>query len=86
MFYTYVLKSVNHEYHYKGHCENINRRLKEHNSGLTKSIKKFRSFILVYFDEFSTREEAVKREKYFKSVAGRLFLKHKIVELNNTKE
>ena len=78
MFYTYVLKSITHEYYYKGHCEDINKRLKEHNSGFTKSIKKYRPFVLVYFEEFLTREEAIRRERYFKTGAGRAFVKYKI--------
>ncbi len=27
MFYAYVIKSVNHDFFYKGHCENIEERL-----------------------------------------------------------
>jgi putative endonuclease len=30
MYYTYVLKSLNCDYYYKGHCENLDKRLKEH--------------------------------------------------------
>ena len=78
MFYAYVIKSVNHDYFYKGHCEDLNLRIKQHNLGMTKSIIAFLPFELVYFEEFETRGEAVKREKYFKSSAGRRFLKAKI--------
>jgi putative endonuclease len=35
-------------------------------------------FELVYFEEFETRNEARAREKYFKSAAGRRFLKSKL--------
>jgi len=51
----------------------------QHNSGLTKSIKNKIPFIVVYFEEFLKREEAIKREKYFKSAAGRKFLKSKLI-------
>jgi putative endonuclease len=78
MFYAYVLKSVNHDFYYKGHCENLEERLKEHNSGKTVSIKPYIPFELVYREEFNTREEAVIREKYFKSSAGRRYLKNKL--------
>ncbi len=50
-------------------------RLKQHNGGMTQSIKNNAPFEIVYFEEFTTREEAIKREKYFKSAAGRRFLK-----------
>jgi putative endonuclease len=75
MFYTYVVRSTDTGYLYKGHCENLEKRLKQHNSGMTQSIRKYAPFELVYFEEFSTREEAVRREKYFKTAAGRRFLK-----------
>jgi len=78
MFYAYVIKSVSIDYFYKVHCEDLEIRLKQHNSGMTESIKPYIPFKIVYFEEFTTREEAIKREKYFKSAAGREFLKSKM--------
>ena len=52
--------------------------MKEHNSGMTTSIKKYIPFEIVYFEEFETRKEAIVREKYFKSAAGRRYLKNKL--------
>jgi putative endonuclease len=71
MFYSYVRKSKVTNYYYKCHCENLEKRLKEHNAGMTASIKTSVPFELLYFEEFETREEAFAREKYFKSAAGR---------------
>ena len=79
MYYAYVLKSLKFDFYYKGHCQNIEERLVQHNSGMTSSIKKYAPFKVVYFEEFESREEAIKREKYFKSAAGRRFLKTKLV-------
>ena len=78
MFYTYVIKSITHDFYYKGHCQNIEKRLAEHNNGVTKSIKPYIPFKLVYLEEFTDREDAIKKEQYFKSAAGRRFLKRKI--------
>ena len=78
MFYAYVIKSVISPYYYKGHCEDLDERLKEHNSGMTHSIKRFIPFEIVYFEEFETREEAIRRERYLKTAAGRRFLKSKL--------
>ena len=69
-FYAYILKSVNHNKHYYGHTSDLNRRLAEHNIGLSKFTKKYIPWELVYFEEFPTRSEAMRREKYFKSLAG----------------
>ena len=78
MFYAYVLKSINHDFYYKGHCENLNERLLQHNSGMTDSIRPYIPFRIVYSEQCNTREDAIKREKYFKSAAGRRFLKTKL--------
>ncbi len=77
MYYAYVIKSLSHEYFYKGHCENLDLRLKQHNAGMTKSNIPYLPFELFYYEGFVTREEAIIREKYFKTAAGRRFLKNK---------
>jgi putative endonuclease len=78
MVYAYVIKSLNHDFFYKGHCEDLKERLQQHNSGMTESIRPYIPFELVYKEEFKTREEAVIREKYFKSSAGRRYLKNRM--------
>jgi putative endonuclease len=78
MFYAYVIKSVDHDFYYKGHCENLEERLKQHNAGYTESIKPYIPFVIIYYEEFGSRKEAITREKYFKSGAGRRFLKSKL--------
>jgi len=77
MHYAYVLKSVQHNYYYKGHCKDLKKRLVEHNSGMTKSIKSYLPFKLIYFETFEKEADAIKREKYLKSAAGRRYLKQK---------
>jgi putative endonuclease len=77
-FFAYIIKSIEHDFYYKGHCEDIEERIKQHNAGMTESIKPYIPFKLVYFEEFNTRSEAIKREKYFKTSAGRRFLKSKL--------
>ena len=79
MYFAYILKSIDHDYFYKGHCQDLEKRLKEHNSGMTTSIKPYIPFKIVYFEKFETRELAIKREKYFKSAAGRKFIKNLLV-------
>jgi putative endonuclease len=78
MFFAYVLKSNEHEYFYKGHCQDLEKRILQHNSGMTESIRPYIPFSLVYSEKFETDQEAIEREKYFKSAAGRRFLKKKM--------
>jgi len=73
-----MLKSLEHEYFYKGHCQDLQKRISQHNSGMTESIRPYIPFKLVYFEEFEMEKDAINREKYFKSAAGRRFLKKKL--------
>ncbi len=75
MYYAYVLQSEIDNRLYKGHTKDIANRLKEHNSGKTKSTKGYIPWKAVYFETFKTKEEAIIREKYFKTGIGRQFLK-----------
>lgn len=83
MFFAYVLQSRVDGSFYKGHCEDLKKRIHQHNSGVTLSIKNKIPFEIAYFEEFDSRNKAIKREKYFKSAAGRKFLKSKILPLSN---
>jgi len=80
MFYAYVIQSEKEGSFYKGHCKDLELRLKQHNSGFTLSIKNKIPFKLLYYEAFSTREQAINREKYFKSAAGRKFLKKQVIK------
>jgi putative endonuclease len=73
MYYVYVLQSQKDKRKYTGQTEDLERRLKEHNNGngLGRSTKNGRPWKLLYFEEFETRREAMRREKYLKSGAGR---------------
>ena len=62
MFYVYVLKSTVKEYHYIGSTEDLRRRVAEHNSGKTKSIKHLIPFRLVYYEAYTKKTLARKRE------------------------
>ena len=76
MFYVYAIKSETRNYTYIGLSENVTRRLGEHNSGKNKTTKPYRPFRLVLTEQFETRAEARKREKYLKSGVGREYIKN----------
>jgi len=67
-FYIYILRTDNNQL-YIGHTNNVNRRELEHehfHHG-AKFIKDNRlKFEIVYTEKFSTRAEAMKREKQLK--------------------
>lgn len=75
MWYTYALKSLKDSHLYIGISENPERRLEDHNAGMTKSTKHRRPFKIIYKEKCINRIAARKREKYLKSGYGREFLK-----------
>lgn len=78
MCYVYVIKSKIADFYYKGCCQDIEARLKQHNAGMTISNRPYAPFDIVYFERCDTKEEALAKEKYWKSAAGRRYLKNKI--------
>ena len=75
MFTVYALKSGKDGRIYVGFTQDINRRLKEHNSGKTKSTKGWVPWFVIFTEEVETREEARAREIYLKSGVGKEYLK-----------
>jgi len=73
-YFIYVLKSETTDSSYVGHTSNLEKRLVEHNNGKSLSTRGKRPWRLVHKEEYATRSEAVSRERYFKSVKGRLEL------------
>jgi len=70
MFFFYILKSQRTGLLYKGHTQDLDTRFKQHNSGKTRSTKNGIPWQLIYHASFETREEAITRERYFKSLEG----------------
>ncbi|KKL57406.1 hypothetical protein LCGC14_2235740 [marine sediment metagenome] len=73
-FHVYVLKSDS-GHSYIGQSKHLDTRVAEHNSGKSKATKGKGPWRLAYSEEFEIRAEAMKREKYFKTQIGRLWLK-----------
>jgi putative endonuclease len=64
-YVVYILQCVD-GYLYTGITWNINKRLAEHNKGLTPFTKNRLPVKLIYQEVFRTRIEAAKREKEIK--------------------
>lgn len=79
MYFTYVLYSPKFDKFHKGQTEDLNIRLKQHNSGRVMSTKAYVPWEIAYYEEYGLRKEALQRERYFKTAAGRRFLKTKIL-------
>lgn len=81
MYCAYILKSEKTDRYYIGSTNNIESRLKRHNNGRNKSTKLGIPWKLVYSENFSTKQEAYRREFQIKSYKnGNVF--KKLIALN----
>lgn len=60
---------------YVGMTNDVERRIKEHQGGKTKSTKNRGSFLIKIIEKCNNRSEARIREKYWKSGCGKEKLK-----------
>ncbi len=74
MFSVYVLASEVADRTYVGQTENVAERVRKHNKGLVRSTKAYRPWQLIHAEQYQTRAEAMQRERWLKSRAGRRFL------------
>jgi len=62
MFFVYVLQSQKDWTTYIGSTKELEKRLKDHNQGKTKSIKHKIPLSMVYYEAYLTKRMARKRE------------------------
>lgn len=75
MYYVYILEDISTGSRYTGHTNNLERRLHEHTSKQSSFTSVRGPYRLLYTENFATRAEAMKREKYLKTGKGREELK-----------
>ena len=72
MFYIYAISSLKRNYIYVGITKDLDARVERHNNGREKTTRAYKPFELIFSESLDTeRVEARKREKYWKSGAGK---------------
>ena len=66
----YILYSKKDKKLYVGQTANLKERLIEHKEGRVKSTKNRRPLVLIHRESFTTRYDAMRREKFLKSLYG----------------
>jgi putative endonuclease len=73
MHFVYLIKSLKNGKVYVGSTSKSTRlRLAEHNLGSNKWTRANKPFKLVYYESFFCKQDAVRREKFFKSGVGKI--------------
>ncbi len=68
---------------YIGHTQDLAKRLVEHRQGKSKWTKRDKGWEVLHREEYSTRAEAMRREKWLKSGVGREWLQKKLGSLRS---
>jgi putative endonuclease len=74
MFFTYILYSKSKDRYYIGQTNNLEKRLTRHNNKEVRSTKYGVPWLIVYHQAFDIRLEAMKHERYLKSLKNRVAL------------
>jgi putative endonuclease len=69
-YYTYILQSLKDYNYYIGSTSDVAARLIFHNEVLQRSTTNRTPFRLALFEEYGSKEDALKREKQIKSWKG----------------
>ena len=73
-YYVYVLYNSSKNFIYIGYSENPKKRFSEHNFSRVKSTKAYTPLKLIFYEAYSAKSDAKRREMYLKSNKGRTTL------------
>jgi putative endonuclease len=80
-YWTYIIYSAGYDKYYIGYSSDIEKRVAAHNHEKNKGYtKRYQPWALVYSKRFSSKAEAMRHEKYLKSLKNKGYLKEIIKE------
>jgi len=82
MFTTYILFSKTTGKYYTGHCQDIEVRFIQHNSGRNKSTKSGIPWEIIFTKNFENRREAMATEAKIKKRGAKRFLSDNKIQVN----
>ena len=78
MYHVYILESIKYNKLYTGFSDDLESRLKKHNSGSVRSTKAYKPYKIIYTECHQDKTSARKRELFLKSGQGRKWIKENI--------
>ena len=70
MYKVYILKSLTKNRYYVGHSKDLALRLINHNQGKVRSTKAYTPWVIIYTEDYDTKQLAYAREMQIKSYKG----------------
>ena len=74
MFIVYIIYSIRLNRYYVGYSQDVQKRLDEHNSGISDFTAKTNDWQLKYTESFADRKGAISREKEIKNKKSRKYI------------
>jgi putative endonuclease len=78
-YLVYILRSLKDDKLYIGQTNDIEDRIKRHNNGQVNATQNRRPLEVIHVEKFSNRAEAMRREKYLKSLKNLKYIKENII-------
>ena len=78
-YYVYILQSTKNNQYYKGFTEDLDTRLKTHQTIPSQTDKRLGPYNLIWYCCFNDKYKALGFERYLKSGSGIAFLKNHLV-------
>lgn len=75
MYYVYVLHSQKDGLLYIGFAEDLEARMNRHKNGEVPATKFRRPLNLVFYEAYTIKSDALRREHYFKTTKGKVALR-----------
>mgnify|MGYP006309427537 CR=1 FL=1 len=76
MYYVYILYSNKLKKIYKGSCSDLKQRISDHNFKRVPYTKSGVPWILVYYEAFINKSDAIREERFLKTGKGRERIKY----------
>ncbi|MBI3956014.1 GIY-YIG nuclease family protein [Candidatus Gottesmanbacteria bacterium] len=78
MYYVYVLYGRTYNRFYIGYTDNLQRRVKEHKFGKSRTTRLMGDLYLIYYEASLSKKDALIREKQLKTGFGRGYLRRRL--------
>ena len=80
MFYVYVYYSLIDKKFYIGYTSNLKQRKQDHKNKKVKSTANRKDLVMIFYEAYMFKEDAQRREKYFKTTKGKKALRQMMRE------
>ena len=74
LFFVYIIYSLSLDRYYIGYTTDLEKRLSEHNNGISTFTAKASDWELKFNESFDSRENAMKREREIKRKKSRKYI------------